>query len=88
MSVSYPTQMIIAHGVIMPVSIILLLPIGALTIQVAPPRRHLVRMHGAWQLFALGSLTVGFAIGFHMAGLLNLVRYKPLRQTGEQWCLT
>lgn len=73
----YPTMLITAHGVIMAVTVVLLLPCGALAMRLLG-FAGLVWFHAGFQVLSLFLFTAGFGIGVYMANELGLVSARTL----------
>jgi hypothetical protein len=62
-----------AHGVIMAVTVLLLLPFGAIFMRLGGS----VYVHGIWQVFSLCAMLCGFGLGIKLAQMRNLVSSFP-----------
>ena len=62
-----------AHGIVMGVAFLIVLPIGALLIRFAK-FRGAVWFHAAWQVIGWALMIAGLALGIRMAKIIDQVR--------------
>jgi hypothetical protein len=63
----------IAHGVVISLAAVILLPFGAILLRTVNPSRA-VQIHGIFQIFSMTVLLIGFALGVWLTYLHNEVR--------------